>query len=404
MKWTLRVLGGLFGLILLGVVALATLPWIPVLSDQFSAGPFLHHLKGHASGDLLSQTPVLHDEAYQPGFVILGELHGYATPQILDERFAIHMAERAGMRWYLAELDPMQAIAANSFLETGDGTALKAVFDRWSSASTQWGNKEFYAKFMRLRDYMLANPEHAFRFIGVDAPQHEEAFEGIDPELAMPMLAPSLTTPDDHEAINLTLASAAVARKGGRYAHIRANIALLSQMEGFADQTFYGFWGFFHTLQTKAAGGEPLAKLLNAEDGEFPGRVTSIITMCVQDCYNMMSAANLPAPLRSPDGQSPFTILPMAVDNPYFLRYSGTDELISAMGGADAMLFRIDTPQSPYQNSTRLLEQSGYLEPLFSFPIAGPTATSFDYVIAMRNVEALTPWQGGAFDFTREER
>lgn len=403
MRWVLRIIGGVFVAFLVVLVALFTLPLLPVAQDAVTAGPYRTHLQDNRV--VADETLQLQPGAYQPGFVMLGELHGFAKVQEMDLLLATHLAQRANMRWYLAELDPVQADIVNHYLETGNEAPLRAVFDGWADETAQWANGEFFAKLAAVRDFNRANPETAIYFIGLDRPQNDGLFNDWRAREPMTDSAPASLDAPSYEtarAINAALGArhAAQAEGAGRYGYILDAVDYLSGIDGFERQTFYGLWGIFHTLKTRTENSEPLARRLHGPEGVFAGQVTTILSVCVADCFNLMPALALPQPLRGERGE-PYTILPMGQDNAYMVRARGVGEVIDAMGEENAVLFRLAGDNSPYQRGTRIIGRSGYLTAAFPFKVEGPTAQAVDYLLALRGSEALTPWRGDAYDIAR---
>jgi hypothetical protein len=148
-------------LVLLGVLALVTLPLLPVAKDRLSAGPVQDYINEYACALHIGNDAtrfVLPASVADARFVMLSEMHGFAGVQAIDLMMVRKMAEERGTRIYLAELSPDQAIAFNAMVLDGDDSFALEVFEFWSGITAQWGNREFFAKLEALRDFNRGRP------------------------------------------------------------------------------------------------------------------------------------------------------------------------------------------------------------------------------------------------------
>jgi erythromycin esterase-like protein len=115
----------------------------------------------------------LFDEAfYQNQLFFLGESHGVQRLQLLDFALLRHLNQRAGVRYYLAEVDCAKAYYLNDYLRTGDEETLGRVFVSWVRTQAQWGNADFVEKIRRIRHLNLTLPAaRRIRFVGIDGLQ-----------------------------------------------------------------------------------------------------------------------------------------------------------------------------------------------------------------------------------------
>ncbi|MEM9840924.1 MAG: hypothetical protein AAF830_17480, partial [Pseudomonadota bacterium] len=121
-------------LILLGIVALLGLPLIPVAKDAVSAGAAKTYINEYGYGfDVNDEALVLDLPASvtEAQFIMMGEMHGFADTQKLDLMMVKRLADQLGMRIYIGEMSPAQAIAFNAMVLDGDDTMAREVFDYW---------------------------------------------------------------------------------------------------------------------------------------------------------------------------------------------------------------------------------------------------------------------------------
>jgi len=400
MKWVVRVSAGIVALVVAAAALAAGLPWLPVAGERLNAGPYRAHLEANEVVLDLGAPDAglkLAPEHLDARYIVLGEMHGYALPQRLDAALVAYLQAEGPARWYLAEMTPREAMAANEYVSGGDEAYLRAVFDRFAAMEAQWGNNEFFDKFAAIRTLNEGLPaERRVRFIGIDEDREGEplavpAFEAAEPDLGDPSTA---------QALNAALL-AVTADKAGRYRAMDARLAALAATPGFAEARFMGLWGTFHASEAKINGATPFSLWLQEEGRPYAGEVVTINTLCAGDCFNMMPAGALPGPLNGPDGET-YTYLPLSFDNPYFQRPKGISDFSAALGDDRAALYRIGGEGSPYAEGDRLSGSSGYLTMAQRWSVDGAGADMTDYVLFFRGTPPLTPWAGEAFDITGE--
>lgn len=388
--------------LVLAILAVLSLPWLPVASDSLTAGKSKRYLDEYATGFRLDDVPAglsLPDSVYEARFVMLAEMHGFAKVQDVDLWMIQHLAARKGTRVYLAEINPAQAIAFNRMVLDGDDSAAREVFDQWAEASAQWANKNFFRKLRQITAYNAQLPdEQKIVFVGVDKLGDRRFAERMK-ALASPA-TPGFDSLNSLRAINSALLADSLERDddASRYSNIIPNIEALMQLPGAGFESFYALWGLFHGSKETVNGFEPLAMRLNEVEG-LKGKVATVTTVCLQDCFNMMPRQALPA-FHGPNGEA-YTLLPMDMTNPYFRRMRGAGDIINAMDnrGADVLLVPTAEDRTPYAKGAKLRGTSGYLDMLMpAFAYDAPAAEFTDAMIFLRNSRALEPWAGEAYD------
>jgi len=253
MKLILKVLGAIVLLILLLIAGVIALPFWPVVQDRVGGGDHRAWLDANRTGiDLTAEAPGFQfdDSIHGARFVILGEMHGFRAVQALDLALVEYFASEGPARTYLAELGPDQAMAFNLYLETGDETAARGVFDAWARIDAQWANQEFFAKLQRLRDLNAALPEaRRIWFVGIDrlgdvdrlaalsAERPEGAEPGFDSYAAV-------------QALNAQLGARALEFEpdASRYTHMVNHALTVAALD--PERHFYGLWGLGHSSKT----------------------------------------------------------------------------------------------------------------------------------------------------------
>lgn len=407
------------------VLFLVLVPWIRIAGDNLTSGPYRAYLAQNqiavdaALPDGGLQFPA---DFYDNRLFLHAEIHGYAAPQAFDLMMIRHLSERIDLRYYLAEMDAAEAIAANYYLDTGDDRYLRQVFERYAADKAQWGSREFFAKFQRLRAFNDTLPkEQRVRLIGVDRIDDVSwARDILRQVVGLDLLA---LNDIEREALNLqeladygfeapdfivdpavdvmdfnsllALREIEAAEDASRYRHILRNMELLAERSP-ADEPFYGLWGQFHGMMSPVNGARPLALRLS-ESGVFAGKVVSLSSVYVSGSEMLTPAEALPAAIRG-DSDAPYLILPASSDHPYLYYFRGIANLKSVAGEDAITIFRLNGPDSPYKEGRHLVSTSGFLTRLQALDIEGSAADAMPYVVLYQGSAPLTPWRGAAYD------
>ncbi|MEM9232800.1 MAG: hypothetical protein AAGA69_01010 [Pseudomonadota bacterium] len=394
-------------LVLVGIALLVLLPLLPVAKDRMTAGKYTSWLEAEAISLDLARPDAgfsFPDDIGDARLILLSEIHGYRAVQKLDLALVTRLNENFGVRTYLAELNPAQAMAFNEYLAGGGDAEVRGVFDYWAEGTYQWANREFFEKLGALRQHNeKAADQDRIWFVGVDSIGDRDFAERIA-SMQRPQSTPGFGVLASVQAINAQLIRDTLARDedASRYTHIEANVATVAAMPGAGSETFYGLWGLFHGSKVMINGSRPLSMRLNAEGGPFEGGVITLGTICVDNCFNMMPAAAAPGPFKPKNGE-PYVLMPMNFDSAYLSRTRGIQEIKKVMGDARVAMVPVSAEGSPYLKGKRLTKSTGYITmiPGYSFEYEGPAGEAMDYVIVMRGSAALTPWKGEAYDVTR---
>ena len=420
--------------LLLGLVAFFTTLFRPLNAQDYQA-----YLRQHTTtfqADQVSSFSLFDSSFYNSDIFLLGETHGYATPQTIDLALLKHLNQRIGLRYYLAEMDVAQADLVNQYLKTGNAATLDSLFRgflRQTNAGTsQWGNKEFYNKIVAIRAYNQTLPITArIQFIGVDWFQDRgrpalDLLKYIVRKQIMPnqssQLLDSLRQVVMGDSLNLVKIKPFANR-------IRADIAanptfyqqtfgdhqllfqhffellscvddhltrdqvqarmtqfLIKEMR-LQNEKLYGLWGYTHILQA-GVGKEPTFSGLLAQSGR---RVRSM-AMLFKDSKMLVHRDHLPFFLRK-SNETFSEVENLNADSKVF-KVDKFDDVDALSPTNQTTLFKLDAPNSPYQQNLRLVKVSGLtgtkIEP---YSLAKTVTTDyFQYVFVVKNSPAITIW------------
>lgn len=303
--------------------------------------------------DPLSSIELFDDDFYRNQIFLLGENHGVADVQQVDRTLFTHLHQKIGLRYYLAEMDSIRAKQLNTFLShtSPDTMLLKQVVSDIALRIPQQSSRGFYDKWMALYDYNQLQPD-SLRMIVL----------GID---------------KNFEDTTQTV---------GRDSIMLLNLEAIVKHQGLEDESFYGLFGYTHVLQSRVMedGFTPLAAKIKHSNLPFANGVISIV------CYNVDSEVRLPIIGQFPAPSDEKTSV-LNVDGPIVM-VKGMKDLTEVTEEHTITLFNLSAPNSPYNAMQRLAGVKVNLMGSDVLPTdkSQPTTDFFQYVVLIRNSEALT--------------
>ncbi len=293
--------------------------------------------------------------------ILLGESHGSAAPQVVDLALLTELNRRTGLRDYVAEVDPVQAITLNRYLDTGDEAALVRVFSAWKDVA-QWGNTAFMGKVRGVRSLNLRLPaDRRVHFIGLDAVQDwpllldwleangapvdrsaitSDTKDSVAAATAATWLdgavrAPAFTRERLRTLLSLT------AGKAGREKTLFESYAQAVRSGELGDRQAYGLWGLFHVMQAGISGAKPFAMQVRGSTLPAAASMASIVILSLD------SAVMIP-------GKTATRMTTLNVDGPFVVA-AGAQTLRAASRRDAVVLWRLDAPGSPYRSGADLV-------------------------------------------------
>ena len=357
----------------------------------------------------------LFDEAfYQNQLFLLGESHGVAKPQEVDLRLLTHLNKRIGVRFYIAEVDASQAYYLNQFLATGNQATLTRVFRIWVDQQAQWANKEYRHKIESIRDLNQTLPKNRrIQFVGIDRIQDKALTaehlsellgkhgRGQSTQLLADSLIAQLTTdrPDSVAAktalawlADWTSNEAAYTRFWGKDAEtvrqLLTNVSYLKTIRSrevtiftnfktvlprLNQEKLYGFWGFFHVLQS------PL------KTGVKP------ITFSYLDSYTMTPTKFMPPFLQ--DKGKAFSRIDKFNNDSELMKSEGISTIRPVTKPQSVTLFALDRPGSFARQTPIRITYAAAMPQKLAFSPALPMTSYFQYLILVRDSDMTTPLQ-----------
>ncbi len=292
---------------------------------------------------------------YSNNIFILSENHGFEDVQLIDDQLFIHLNKKAGVRFYIAEMDSVRANKLNLFLSnpTADLTLLKSIVRDIALRIPQQSSQQLYDKWLRIHAYNSQLAAGAkLEVLGLD-----QNFDGENPKIS-------------------------------RDSAMLLNFKAFVEKRGLQKEKFYGLFGFYHGLQQGVTEQNryPFAAKLkrNAALPQFQ-KVQTITCLMVESEMYVPPFDNMPTP---PDQKTSW----FNMDGPITLT-KGINDLKAVTQPQTMTLFHLDNAASPYQKSQRLAGVKVNLLGDEVLPNNNNQATTgfFQHVILMRGSKSLLP-------------
>jgi hypothetical protein len=379
----------------------------------------------------VTESAIVNDDFFKYQVFLLGESHGIREPQAVDFNFLKLLNQKAGVRTYVAEVDFAKAWYLNEYLDYGDEAKLDSVFADWVRQDAQWANKDFQEKIRKIRALNQTLPVNKrIHFTGIDQIQspvlvadyldallatkplmrykadfstlsrllRKAAPDSVISEEATRLIAQLQTSTfarlASTERQKLTFALTNCKQIGARREGvIYENFKTCYQMQNWAKQKIYGFWGFFHVLQAKTNEGKSSSfvdRLLSDTTLALRGKVLSIGFLYV-GCKMALPTQFLP-PMVQAKGKR-FTVFDqMNYDGP-MTKFDFIDDFKQVTQPNTVTLFKLDGPASPFMQKPIKITYSNFMPAAQRLQLNEPgkqMADYFQYVILVRDSPAVT--------------
>ncbi len=283
---------------------------------------------------------------YKSQVFLLGEIHGYADNQTIDQEMFLFLNKKLGIKYYIAEMDSLTAKKLNSFLlETQkNNTILKEVVESIKKRIPQQSSQELFDKWNSIYDYNQNLADSLkITVIGIDKNFDDES-------------------------------------KGSRDEAMVSNFKNSIKKRHLENEKFYGLFGYFHTLQKKTESG----RVTFAEGLKNSGvKVTSFVSYTIDSEMYLPKNPQFP----TPEGEK---IDWVNADGPLML-VKGINDLKELSKPESITLFKLNSKNSPYFKSQNLISVKSRAFGENIVPLKDAPATDyFQYVFLLRNSKSLS--------------
>ncbi|WP_289663347.1 hypothetical protein [Flavobacterium panacagri] len=284
---------------------------------------------------------------YKSQVFLLGEIHGYADNQKIDQEMLFFFNKKLGIKYYIAEMDSLTAKKLNGFLFAGkekNKAVLREVVESIKKRIPQQSSQELFDKWSAVYDYNQNLADSLkITVIGIDKNFDDES-------------------------------------KGPRDKAMVINLKNTIQKKHLENEKFYGLFGYFHTLQKKTESGR-VTFAAGLKDSGF--KVTSFVSYTIDSEMYLPKNPQFPTP---EDEKVDW----LNADGPLML-VKGINDLKEVSKPDTVTLFKLNSKNSPYLNSQNLITVKSIAFGENIVPLKDASVTDyFQYVFLLRNSKALT--------------
>jgi hypothetical protein len=415
------------------VQTIAAQPAATILADS----SYTNYLKNNHEKISIGGTnnfTLFDQDFYNNQLFLVSESHGYSIPHQLDLELFKQINKKAGVRYYLAEIDCSQAYYLNKYLNTGNEDFLKAIYQYWFDQRAQWGCKAGFEKWKALYQYnkTLAKGKTII-VLGLDEAQDlnmnvqrlmaflaEVKYKNgsnnmLDSLAAFATLNTEKDSTNAFKKFNRRLAADInkneadykkvfktayfdfsfivnnIASKKKREEKIFDNFNSLYKQYKLSNEKMYGFWGRFHAMQDSINSGMPFVAMLKNSSLPLNKKIISIPVFCVA------SASMIPTDFLPEMAQQKGTIyskVNMVNDDSFIYKVEGIKTFVQFTGKNESVIFKLNGSASPYNKGLNLVASSSQFDKTFNWEGNKKSATTnyFQYAIVVSNSDWAGPY------------
>jgi len=381
------------------------------LWEYSTGGKYVDYLKENSETVSLSESfsfKMLDNDIKENRLIMVGEIHGFEEPQKFDYELFTHLHKNHNIKQYYAELDYVQALLLNQYLESGDENLLKDVLRKWAVPQGR-NNKDYNDKYRKFHQYYnQLSKQDKFKFIGVDKLQ--------DVHLTLNYLNSlnESTQVEINETLDLDAILSQIGQLDSIYSnspdtlftltHIKNNLKHYTENTNREKVMFenfytlykqtddgisraYGYFGLFHVFQYQVNGKQPLASQIRASDLGLENKMLSMNFLMV-DSYMIMPSNQLPEFIRD---NGKYTKMPISSDEMLFMYIYGIKDFKRMTPENHKSLVKMNAENSPYATSNRLNKTIQLLPVAQKFEFNEKGKPYVQYTLFIRNSDWAEP-------------
>lgn len=405
-----------FFLIIIGIILLLFIAYYSFLGVEYlNGGKYVNYLNNNKETVQINDSfsfEIMSEDIKSSKFILVGEIHGFKEPSLFDVDFFKHLHKNFDVRHYVAELDYAQASLMNTYLEKGNDSLLHFILKNWVVIQGR-NNKDYFNKYKSFQSFYQELPENEkFKFIGIDKIQDWEVLVAYinnqseaDSTLSPLVYNKSSVLEDVKTRLQTLLSEDSLCiDKEWEFSHLLKNVNYKDErvnretvlFQNFSDiykgrelqqDKLYGFLGLFHVFQYRINGKHPFASMLRQSDLGLEEKILSINFNFV-DSYMVVKSSMLPEFMRD-DGE--YSKMPISSDNIWFYYSWGVMDLKRTTGENQKSLYKMNSDNSPYQNTSRLSTTFQILPLTDIFELNDKGKPYIQYMIFVRNSDWAEP-------------
>lgn len=405
----------IFKLTLKGIIGISIIAGILYggfhLLEYSTGSKYIAYLKENSETIPLSESfsfNMLDNDIKENRLILVGEIHGFEEPQKFDFELFSHVHANHNVRQYYAELDYVQSLLLNQYMESGDENLLKDALRKWAVVQGR-NNKDYFDKYRKFQQYYKKLPEQdKFKFFGIDQIQ--------DIKLTMSYLNSlnKSTEVEIKETVDLSTILNQISLLDSIYSnspdtlftltHIKNNFthyaektnrekvmfenfhSLYKQMNSSKEKA-YGYFGLYHVFQYQVNGQQPLASLIRMSDLGLENNILSM-NFLMLDSYMVRKSNELPEFMRD---NGPYTKMPISSDEMLFIYIYGIKDFKRMTPEYHKSLVKMNAENSPYATSNRMNKIIQLLPVAEKFEFDEKGKPYVQYTVFVRNSDWAEP-------------
>jgi hypothetical protein len=397
-KWTFR--------LFLGSLLLTALLYAGFhLWEYSTGGKYVKYLKENSQTTPLGEQfsyDIMAKDIEKSKLILVGEIHGFEEPLKFDVDFFKYLHENHGVKYYVAELDFIQANLLNDFLVSGDKELLKTILKKWVVMQGR-DNQDYFDKYLALHQYyQQLTEDNKFEFIGIDRIQDNALFLKCIEDFFPDTISADYVTRERIDSLEILYANNVdtlfilshlksnlnyIRDKVNREEIMFQNFQTLYKQYNLEESKLYGYFGLYHVFQYRVNGNHPLASKIRASDLGFENKILSINFM-MNDSHMVMPSNQLPG-FMSDGGK--YTKIPVSADNMLFMYIYGIKDFKRMTPLNNKSLIKMNGENNPYGNSKRLDKVIQILPVTDVFKMTDKGKPYVQYTIFVRNSDWAEP-------------
>lgn len=405
----------IFKLTLKGIIGISLIAGILYggfhLLEYSTGSKYIAYLKENSETIKLSESfsfNMLDNDIKENRLILVGEIHGFEEPQKFDFELFTHLNANHNVRQYYAELDYVQSLLLNQYMESGDENLLKDALRKWAVVQGR-NNKDYFDKYRKFQQYYKKLPEQdKFKFFGIDQIQdikltmsylnslnksiEVEIKETVDLSTILNQISlldsiysnsPDTLFTLTHIKNNFTH----YAEKTNREKVLFENFNSLYKQMNSSKEKAYGYFGLYHVFQYQVNGQQPLASLIRMSDLGLENNILSMNFLMV-DSYMVRKSNELPEFMRD---NGPYTKMPISSDEMLFIYIYGIKDFKRMTPEYHKSLVKMNAENSPYATSNRMSKIIQLLPVAEKFEFDEKGKPYVQYTVFVRNSDWAEP-------------
>ncbi len=361
---------------------------------------------------------IFEKNALENDLILFGEFHGTKETIKIDFQFIKYLNEKVGMKTHIAEIDFSQAYFLNEYLKGGNDTIINYVLNSWIIKHGH-NNKDYSDKWRKINELNKSKSDSSLyiQVLGIDKIQDVEVtrhhllnlFDNLNVNQKIPTTEKELIEWAKEE-LNTIISNIDRNSTNQKWIDdvlfIQKNLVSFDSqsreefmLNNFLDlynsynlkgQKIYGYFGGAHILQKEMSEKKDFANMIINSDLPLSKKTYSITTLYV-DSYMSAPSEYLPPFIKD---DSEHTKMSITCDNMALLYYYGINDLKNVTKEYSNTFFDINSSNSPYKNSLRLIDNIGLYSLLSGMKITDNEIVTTDYVqaiVLIRNSDWAEP-------------